>query len=518
MRDVSQIFKLLEEESNISEISRKLGIARSTVRDYKVKADGLKLSYEELSKLTTEELESKFSGKNKGRKPKDSSNIDLKEISKELLKKGVTKLLLYEEYYSKTAPGATVSYSGFCSRIREYKKSTRLDSKQVYKAGEKYFIDFSGLTVPIYSSGGHFLYKSQIYVATLGLSNYTYVEAVSSQSTEDFVAATVRALNYLGGIPESLVPDNLKAAVTKNSGYEVDLNRTYQELANYYNVAVVPARVRKPQDKAKVETAVKLIQQRILAAFRNEKFQSLSELNEVIKSLLDVFNRREMPSYGYSRKELFNSVEKPELRALPVTAYEMSVWKKAKVHPDYHVSIQDCYYSVPSVYRAKVVDVCIKDKLVEIYNKSERIAVHKRVKLAELLSPKEKLKYRFSTNPEHLPPSHKFVKDWSRQSVISLSKSVGEEMTDFVEGVFLKYEHQAQALRSLMGLTRLKDKYGVEMLKMASIIVSKQQIYSMSYLKEVLEGISKNEIKETKRIEPIPEHSNIRGSGYYNKH
>lgn len=515
MSDISKIFKLLIEENNISEISRELGIARSTVREYKLRADGLNLSYEHLSSLSLSELSEKFKKSTKGRKKKEDSKIDLKQISKELLKKGVTKQLLYQEYYRESSD--PISYSGFCTRIREYKKSSKLSMKQVYRAGDKYFVDFSGLSVPIYSSGGHFLYKAQIFVATLGLSNYTYVEAVMSQSSEDFIAASVRSISYLKGVPECLVPDNLKAAVIKTKGYEFDLNKTYQELGNYYNTAILPARVRKPQDKAKVETAVKLIQQSILAPIRNERFYSLSELNQRIKPLLEEFNNKEMKSYGYSRLELFNSVEKQALKELPVTPYEMQIWKKAKVHPDYHVSIEDCYYSTPSNYRGKVVDVCVKDKLVEIYDNSNQIAVHKRIKLKEVVKPSDKLKYRFSTNKEHLPPSHEFVSDWTRIGALKLAENIGKETKEFIESIFGKYTYEPQAIRAVMGLPRLKNKYGEENIEMAASIANRRKVYSMSYLTEVLKSLSKQD-KAISRIEPIEAHTNIRGSGYYNKH
>ena len=518
MRDVSQIYKLLLEGASDSSISRKLGIARSTVRDYRVKSDGLNLSYQELSELSSQELESRFRGQGRGRKRKEDSVLDLKYLTKELLKKGVTKLVLYEEYYSKVPIGKSISYSGFCSRIRDYQKASKLSMKQNYKAGEKYFIDFSGLTVPIYSSGGYFLYKAQIFVATLGLSNLSYVEAVSSQRTEDFVGATVRALSYLGGVPECLVPDNLKAAVIKNNGYEADINRTYSELANYYGMAVVPARARKPQDKAKVETAVKLVQQIILAPLRNYSFTSLAELNQKIKVLLEQFNNRLMQSYGYSRRELFDSIEKPVLSALPSVPYELCVWKKAKIHPDYHVSVEECYYSVPYSYRGKTVDICIKDKLIEVYDQSDQIAVHKRIKLEEIEDPKHKIQYRFSTNSEHMPASHMFVKDWTRTRAISLAASVGIETQSFTERLFAKYSYEPQAVRAVMSLPSLKKKYGDEMLEMAATVANRKQIYSMKYIREILNQLSVQDSKITNRIEPIPEHSNVRGSGYYNKH
>ncbi len=513
--EVRKIFNLLLEGNNHSEISRKLGISRSVVRDYKVRAASEGLKTEEVLKLSEEELSERFNSKRRGRKPKGKTKLKLENLCKELLRKGVTKLVLYEEYCGQTSVAEQISYSAFCSRIREHQKTSKLSMKQVYKGGEKYFVDFSGLTVPIYSNSGHVIFKAQIYVATLGLSNYSYVEAVSSQGMESFISATVRSLSFLGGAPECLVPDNLKSAVIKNDGYEADINKTYQELANYYGLAVLPARARKPQDKAKVETAVKLIQQRILATFRNHKFSSLSELNEKIKPLLEEFNNRIMKSYACSRRELFELVDKPVLSKLPVAPYEHCVWKKAKVHPDYHVSIQDCYYSTPHSYRGHKVDVCIREKVIEIYSGSEQIALHKRIKLAEVNDPKLKIKYRYSTNSEHMPPNHKFVNDWTRIKAINLAASIGAETKELIESIFAKHKYEPQAVRAVMSLPRLGKKYSKELFEMAAALANKKQIYSIKYLREALKLLSEQEKQSKKSIKAIPEHDNIRGEDYY---
>ena len=513
MRDVSKIFELLCSGANNSEISRKLGISRSTVRDYKIRADSQNLCYVKLSKLSIEELRSKFELKSKGRKPNNALKIDLASISKELLKRGVTKQLLYQEYYAKE-PSKAVGYSAFCTRIREYQKSSKLSMKQEYKAGEKYFVDFSGMRFQLYSKASQPLFAAEIFVATLGLSNYTYVEAVATQNTEAFIGASARSLSFLGGSPECLVPDNLKAAVTRVDGYSADINKTYQELANYYQIAVLPARVRKPQDKAKVETAVRLIQQQILAPLRNSRFDSLGALNQAIAPLLKQFNERVMKSYGCSRRELFETIEKPELSPLPATPFDLCVWKKAKVHSDYHVAIEQCYYSVPFAYRGKQVDVCIKEKVIEIYKDSAQIALHKRVKQLDR-NPKYKLKHRYSTKDEHMPASHKFLTDWTRVRILKFGKDVGSEMEKFIEGFFASYTYEPQAIRSSMTLPRLKDKCGTELLEMAAAIANRKQIYSMKYLKETLKLLSDKTQKPTRGVEPIADHENVRGEQYY---
>lgn len=512
MGELSKIFELLSKGDSHSKISRKMGIARSTIRDYQSRAESRSLDYGELSQLSEAELRAKFELKRKGRKRKEDGNIDQEQLCKELLRKGVTKLILYDEYCAKDPKGA-LSYASFCNRIREYQKSSKLSMKQEYKAAEKYFVDFSGLKVTIYSSGNHPLFEAEIFVATLGLSNYTYVEAVASQSTEDFIGATVRSLHFLKGVPECLVPDNLKAAVVK-AGEQADLNKTYLELANYYGLAVLPARARKPQDKAKVETGVRLIQQQIIARLRDRRFYSLSELNQQISLLVEQFNSRMMKSYGFSRQELFTTIELPELSALPVTPYELCIWKKAKVHPDYHVAIEFCYYSVPYRYRGRVVDVCIKEKIVEIFSEAEQIALHRRVKLEEIENPKLKLKHRFSTQSEHMPPSHLFVKDWTRERALSFAKNIGAQASIFIEHLFARYDYEPQAIRATMGLPSLEKRCGKELFEMAAAISNRKQIYSIKYLRETLKHLSTDN-KTSTGIEPIDSHQNIRGNEYY---
>jgi transposase len=516
MADISKIFKLLAEEHSYSEISRKIGVARSTIRDYRIKADNLSLSYSDLSQLGEIELKNKFKLRGKGRKRKSEGKLDFAYLCKELLKKGVTKLVLYEEYLSRTSEGEAISYSVFCTRVREYKKESKLSMKQVHNPGEKYFVDYSGLTVPIYCKLSHkALFSAEIFLSTLGLSNLTYMEAVASQRTEDFIGASIRSLHFLGGTPQCLVPDNLKAAVTKNNGYEADINRTYQELANYYGVVVLPARSRKPQDKAKVETAVKLVQQRILAPLRNRKFHSLSELNQAIMPLLNEFNQRKMKSYGYSRQELFESIDLPALGKLPSAPYELCIWKKAKVHPDYHIDIDRCYYSVPYKYRGKEVDICIKEKLIEIYDGTLQVAIHKRRRLEGVEDPKAQIRYRYSTVSEHMPPSHEFVNDWTRQGAFRFANSVGTETTQFLKCLFANYQHEQQAIRSTMALPNLEKKYTKDLIEMATAIAVRKEIYSMSYLKETLYQLADQNKKSSDKIEPMPQHENIRGNDYF---
>jgi transposase len=508
MQVIKKIFSLLEEKESISEIARLTGIARSTVRDYKMKSEGLGMSYENLSSKSESELLSLFKQNPRGPKKKSVENIDLDYCLKELMKKGVTKQVLYSEYYAKN-PKDSISYSAFCTKIREKQKSLNLSMRQEYRAGEKQLIDYSGLKVKLYDamSRSEEVCEVEIYVSVLGVSNYTYVEATSSQKLEDFISSTVNSFNYYGGVAKELVPDNLKSAVKKANNYFPEINRSYQEMADYYRAVVMPARSRKPKDKAKVETAVKLIQQQILAKIRQEKFISLKELNSAIKPLLEEFNEREMKSYGASRKELFEEIEKKELTELPLSPYEVSIWKKAKVHPDYHVEVDKCYYSVPYEFAGKTVDVSTKKHLIEIYHNFNQIALHER-----LNTDYPKVFNLYSTKDEHMPAKHIFTKTWSKEKVEELAKTIGENTVGFVEGVFRSKKHKPTALRSLMSLNSIVKKYGKELVEEKVKKALAEEAFSIKYLKILLEN---QDVGERKKLSPILEDENIRGEKYY---
>ena len=278
-------------------------------------------------------------------------------VHQELKRKGVTLMLLWEEY--KAAHPNGVMYSAFCDHYRAWCGQLDVVMRQDHRAGDKLFIDYAGQTVPIVNRDTGEINQAQIFVAVLGASNYTYAEATLTQTLPDWIGAHTRAFAFLGGVPNVLVPDNLKAAVTTAHRYEPDLNPTYQDMANHYGVAVVPTRVRKPRDKAKVEVAVQIVERTILAVLRHRSFFSLAELNAAIRELLHTLNTRAFKKLSGSRRSLFESVDKPALNPLPSTRYEYAEWKKVRVHIDYHVEFQRHYYAVPHALIRKQLDLRI---------------------------------------------------------------------------------------------------------------------------------------------------------------
>jgi len=284
--------------------------------------------------------------------------------------------------------------------------------------------------------------EAQVFVATLGASNYTYAEAHWSQSLPNWIAAHVRALEFMGGVPKLLVPDNLKAGVTSPNLYEPDLNPTYQDFARHYGVAVIPTRVRKPRDKAKVEVGVQVVERWILARLRDRKFFSLHELNQAICELLSELNRREMKHLGQSRLDLFTELDQPALSQLPERPYEFAVWKKARVHIDYHVVFEKHYYSVPYTLTGKQVDLRATEKTVEIFYQRRRVASH----------PRSAAKGLFSTHSIHMPPEHQFYSQWSPERFLDWAGEIGQQTAELISRMLDTRRHPAQAYRSCLGI------------------------------------------------------------------
>ena len=437
----------------------------------------------------------------------NAKNIDFSYIYKELKRKGVTKQLLWYEYKDSNPDG--LGYSRFCDLYQKWAQTLNLSMRQIHKLGEKLFIDYAGMTVPIVidTKTGETV-DTQIFVATLGASNYTFVEATLSQSLPDFIGSHVRAFAFFGGVPEILVPDNLKAGVTKHHRYEPDLNPTYKDMAEHYGVAVIPARVRKPKDKAKVEEAVRHIEQRILAKLRNRRLFSLDELNQAIKPLLEEINRQPFQKLPGSRLSQFESLEKPTLHPLPNNCYEFAEWKKAKAGVDYHISLDGCYYSVPFTYVKKELDVRYTTHIIEVFYKGNRIASHQR---------RYKKGY-YTTLVEHMPKRHQKYAEWTPDRIVNWARSQGSFVGLFAQKLIERYLHPQQGCRSCMGLIRLRKMYNNNRLNKACqrALAIKAIGYKsvQSILKNNLDQQPLTQITDEKHI-TTSTHDNIRGENYY---
>jgi transposase len=422
----------------------------------------------------------------------------------ELKRRGVTLALLWQEYRAEHAQG--YAYSWFCERYSDWRNCISPTMRQTHLAGEKLFVDWAGDTMPVFDPTTGEEYCAHIFVAALGASNYTYAEARWTETLPDWIDAHVNAFAAIGGVSKALVPDNLKAGITKPSRYEPGINRTYQDLADHYGCVVLPARVMKPRDKAKVEVAVQIVQRFVLAKLRHRRFFSLAELNAAIRDCVMAINAKVMRGVGKSRNELLETIERPALNALPTTPYSYAEWKRARVAPDYHIEVADHYYSVPSKLIREMVDARITSATVEIFHKSQRIASH----------AFSAVRNRHTTITEHMPSAHRRYAEWTPAKMMSEAALIGPAAIALVEAIMKAKPHPEQGFRSCLGIISLVRTYGSERVEAASRRGNDIGATTYGSIKSILlNGLDKAYANSKAPDGPPIRHANIRGRGYY---
>lgn len=489
------------------QIARSLSVGLGTVAGYVQRAKAAGLRWELIEPLSDEELESRLFPGNR-REPQSSRAVpDWSWVEQELRRqKGVTLSLLWLEF-SEGRPDAC-QYSWFCQQFRRWRQAQRLDLRQTYVAGEKLFVDFSGLTVPLWAQRLDVeVGEAEIFVACLGASDLIFAKATSSQKLEDWTRAHCDTFEYLGGVPEIVVPDNLKSGVKRPCRYDPDVNRTYWELALHYDVAVIPARPGRPKDKAKVEQAVQMVQRWILAPLRNRRFRSVAELNAAIEPLLEALNERPMKVLDASRSELFERLERSALRPLPPNRFENATWSEHKVGPDYHVEVDGHYYSVPYTAVGKRVDVRQTSRVVEVFQGDRRrIASHARCLRRDR---------QHTTVGAHMPPQHAAHVKWTPERIRRWVEQSGPSAGRMAEEILASRPHPQQGFRACLGLVRLGERYGAERLDAACRrAMDAGTIRYKSVLSILQKGLDRDVLPEEPERDPV-EHGNVRGPEYY---
>ncbi len=423
----------------------------------------------------------------------------------EMRRKGVTLQLLWYEYKQQNPDGYQYSY--FSEQYRKYLKKLDPVFRNHYRAGEKMFVDFAGQTVDIISIDTGEISLAYLFVAVLGASNYTYAEAFPAQDLPSWISAHVHAFDFFNGVAEILVPDNLKSGVTKPNFYEPDINPTYLDMARYYDTVVIPARPRSPRDKAKVETGVQVAERWILAALRNHRFFSVSDLNQAIKSKLVELNDRPMQKIGKSRRELFQTIDRPALKSQPATPYDFAEWKKARVNIDYHVQVDCHFYSVPYQLVREQVEVRLSSKALEIFFKNRRVASHLR----------NFKRGGFTTLKEHMPKSHQKYLEWTPSRIIRWAAQNGPKTKQLVCAILDSRPHPEQGFRSCLGIMRLGKQYGAQRLEAASKRALAIKALSFRRVESILKnGLDQQELfSEEPEPDVPPSHGNVRGNRYY---
>ncbi len=484
-------------------IARCLDISRTTVGDYLRRAEAAGLGWPLPAILTDQQLYHQFFPPIIPVSATGRTVPDCASLHTELKRKGVTLTLLWEEYLSEHPQG--YRYSQFCELYRQWARKLKISMRQIHRAGEKLFVDYAGQTLPIVNAQTGEISEAQIFVAVLGASSYTFAEATLSQNLPDWLGSHRRAFEFFGGVPEIVIPDNLKSAVSKPCRYEPDLNPSYQDLAEYYGTAVIPARVRKPKDKAKAEVGVQIVERWILARLRNQTFFSLAEANAAIRKLLSDLNGRPFKKLPGCRKEAFENLDRPALKPLPAEAYTFSQWKKVRVGIDYHVEIDGHYYSVPFQLRGQQLDARITAGSIECFVQRKRVASHLRCFQ----------KGRHSTVAAHMPKGHRDYTDWTPERLIRWAAKIGPRTASLTEAILASRQHAQQAFRSAMGLMRLAKAYTPQRLEAACDLALDGGATSYKSVKSILStGLDQQPRQPMPISDPIA-HDNIRGGHYY---
>ncbi|MHC4894586.1 MAG: IS21 family transposase [Planctomycetota bacterium] len=508
MRKLREILRLkLERQLAHRAIAESLGISAGTVGTTLSRASKKGLAtWEAVCALDDVALEELLYGKRPG--PGTSRPLpDPVHIHTERQKRGVTLELLHLEYLAEHPDG--YRYTAFCDHYRRWLKKRRLSMRQLHRAGEKLFIDYSGDTAEVVDPHTGEVRAVEVFVAVLGASNYTYVEATWTQQLPDWTASHVRAVQFFGGVTEVWVPDQLRSAVSKPHLYDPDVNSTYADLARHFDVVVIPARPRKPKDKAKVETGVQLAQRWILARLRNETFFSLAALNQRIRELNDELNRRPMRGYGgQCRRERFEALDRPALKPPPTDAYVYSDWKKVTVNIDYHVDVERHLYSVPYQLVGERLEARYSEKTVELLYRGRRVAAHRRSHRVG----------GFTTNSEHMPKAHRQHAEWSPSRLIRWAAKFGPATEQLVTRILEERPHPEQGYRACLGILRMGKRYGdarVEAAAHRALLTGIRRVRQFeAILKNGLDRMGTAGLVPSQGA-PTIAHDNVRGPNYY---
>jgi transposase len=488
-------------------IGAALGIGDGTVSAYQAAAREAGVGWPIPEGLDDEALEELVFGSRPRPKPRVAQPLpDWQEVHRELRRTGVTLQLLWEEYREKHPNG--YGYSRYCELHGRYAKKLSPTMRQVHRAGEKVFVDFSGKRPCVVDRESGEIREVELFVGVLGASGYTFAEAVERQDLPTWIDVHVRMVEFFGGCPQLFVPDNLKSAVFKACRYEPELTRGYEEFLSHYGAAALPARAYHPRDKAKVETTVLLVQRWVLAALRNRTFFSLTELNEAIRELVGRLNERPMKKLGVSRRELFERYDKPALKPLPEARYEVAEWKSCKVNIDYHVEFDRNLYSVPYQHVGETVEVRATCRIVEVYRKGVRVACHAR----------SRGRGQYTTQDEHRPASHRAHAQWTPSRLIAWGEKTGPATARVVRKILESRPHPEQGYRSCLGLLRLGTRHGVERLERACLRAERLSSCSYKTVKNILSsGLDRLELEPPAKGGALALHENIRGAAYYDE-
>lgn len=506
MRKIKEILRLhFEQRLGQRQIARSTGVSQSTVHEYLARFQGAGLRWPLSEEWSEERLENAlFPPGQTAAKPPRRTLPDFEGIRRQLQQhRDLSLELLWEEYRQHHPDG--YCYSRFCKLYRRWRKQQDLVLRQDHRPGEKLFLDWAGATIAIQHRDGG-VSQAALFVSALGVSSYTYAEAVPDQQMANWLKVQMHALEFYEGCPQMLIPDNTKTGVTRPCLYEPDLNPTYQEFAVHYGVAVMPARPRKPRDKAKVESAVQVVQRWIVMRLRHRRFFSVAEANEAIRELLTYLNNRPFRKRrDESRASLFAKLDRPALRPLPAERYDLSHWAQARVNIDYHVAYDGNWYSVPYGLTGEAVEVRSTPATVEIFHRGKRVASHLR----------SRERNQAVTQDGHRPKSHQAHLEWTPSRMVNWAATVGANTAQLVQRMLDDKPHPEMGYRACLGVIRLAQRYSPSRMESAAERALVTGAVSYKSVKSILRNGLDTQPAAAAPPRPSPDHENLRGPEYF---
>ena len=507
MRKIKDVLRLRHELGlGQRQIARSCAIAQATVADYLKRAAAAGIGWPlpqdwDEARLEKAVFDAPATPQAKASKPLP----DMAAVREQLQRyRDLTLQLIWEEYRQSNPDG--YGYSYFCERYERWRRQQDVVLRQEHRPGEKLFVDWAGATIPIHGADSAII-KAPLFVSALGVSSYTYAELTPNQQMEHWLKVQMHAFEFYGGCPRLLVPDNTKTGVLKACRYEPDLNPTYQEFAAHYGVAVLPTRPHKPRDKAKVESAVQVVQRWIVMRLRDRQFLSIADANRAIRELLGQLNRRPFRKRREEcRASLFEKIDRPALQPLPAERYDLSHWAQARVNIDYHVAFDGNWYSVPYALTGELVDVRATPATIEIFHRGQRVASHLR----------HRGRNQSVTQSEHRPKSHQAHLEWTPSRIVNWAAKVGPHTAQLVQRILADKPHPEMGYRSCLGLIRLADKYSPARMEAACERALLTGAIGYQRVKSILERkLDAQPLSPPPEMRPSPPHENLRGPEYF---
>jgi len=515
MRKIREVLRLhFELGCTHRQIAAACSVSPATVSDYLTRALRAGLGWQQAQPLSEAEVEAKLFLHIGRSEPEVRSAVDFPWVHRELRRHGVTLQLLWSEYRlaAQQAARRPYQYSQFCDQYATWRGQQRLSMRQTHRPGEKLFVDYSGKRPSVTDPVTGEQREVELYVAVLGASNYTFAEVTFSQTVPDFTASTVRALEYFGASPKIVVPDQLRSAVARPDRYDPDINQTFNDLAQHYDMVVIPAPPRKPKGKAKVEVGVQIAQRWILARLRNRTFFSLVELNNAVSELLDELNERPFQKLEGNRQKAFDTIDRPAMRALPALRFEVAERKKVRANIDYHVEFEDRYYSVPHQLRQQYFELRATPSIIELWHRGARIVSHRR-SYGRKGTP--------ITLPEHRPKSHEDYGAWPPERLIGWAATFGAHVEEVVRRTLAQYPQPEMGYRPVLGIIRCAQKHGAERMDAACLRALSVAGQSAPHRKSIEAIIKRGLDSAAPQTPPVTPRSNahehVRGPSYFDK-